>query len=165
MWIVAKVKNNESKIFQQEIVKKIKKVEFYKPSILFERYQKNKVKKITRPLLQNYIFCFHEKFSDKDNLNKLKSTKGLEIFLTGYYSGQKEIVKFINFCRKFENSNGFLKPTFFKSYVSKKAKFISGPFTNFLFELIEKQKNKIKIIIGNKTTIVPDNKNYLYLPA
>ena len=165
MWIVAKVKNNEAKIFQKEIEKKIEKIEFYKPSILFERYQQNKVKKIIRPLLQNYIFCFHEKFFDKNNLNNLKSTKGLEIFLTGYYSEQKEIVKFINFCRKFENSNGFLKPTFFKSYVSKKAKFISGPFTNFLFELIEKQKNKIKIIIGNKTTIVPDNKNYLYLPA
>ena len=28
--------------------------------------------------------------------------------------------------------------------VTKKAKFVSGPFTNMIFEILEKQKNKLK---------------------
>ena len=49
--------------------------------------------------------------------------------------------------------------------VTKKAQFLSGPFTNMFFEILEKQKNKLKILIGNFVTTVPDNKNYLYRPA
>ena len=52
-----------------------------------------------------------------------------------------------------------------KKYFDKKAKFISGPLTNMFFEIIEKQKNKLKILVGSVVTTVSDNNNYLYLPV
>ena len=33
------------------------------------------------------------------------------------------------------------------------------------FDIIEKQKKKLKIIVGNIVTVVPDKKNYLYQPV
>ena len=54
---------------------------------------------------------------------------------------------------------------FFKTILTKKAKFVSGPFANMVFDIIEKQKKKLKIIVGNIVTVVPDNKNYLYQPV
>ena len=63
-----------------------------------------------------------------------------------------------------ENEKGYLTQAFFKSIITKKAKFISGPFTNMFFEIIEKQKNKLKIIVGNVVTTKSDNTNYLYRP-
>ena len=64
----------------------------------------------------------------------------------------------------FENSKGYLTPNFFKFMTIKKAIFISGPFTNMMFEIIEKQKNKLKILINNIVTTVSDKQNYLYRP-
>ena len=49
-------------------------------------------------------------------------------------------------------------------YNCKKAKFISGPLTNMFFEIIEVQKKKIKILIGNTVTTISNNSNYLYQP-
>ena len=34
----------------------------------------------------------------------------------------------------------------FKNILSKKAQFISGPFTSMMFEIIERQKNKLNYI-------------------
>ena len=48
--------------------------------------------------------------------------------------------------------------------ITKKAEFISGPFSNMIFEIIERQKNKLKILVGNIVTTISDNKNYLYRP-
>ena len=40
MWLVAKIKNNHSKIFQQELLKKINdKVVFYEPKVIYEKLQ------------------------------------------------------------------------------------------------------------------------------
>ena len=52
--------------------------------------------------------------------------------------------------------------TFFKEAIKNRGQFISGPFTNMMFEIIEKQKNKLKIIVGNIVTTISDNNNYLY---
>ena len=48
--------------------------------------------------------------------------------------------------------------------VTKKAIFLSGPFTNMMFEILERQKNKLKILIGNVVTTISDSNNYLYRP-
>ena len=67
-------------------------------------------------------------------------------------------------CKFFENEKGFITQSFFQNIVTKKAKFVSGPFTNMIFEILEKQKNKIKILVGNIVTTIPNKANYLYRP-
>ena len=89
----------------------------------------------------------------------------MEYFLRGHEASQKEILKFINYCKTFENEKGYLKQTFFKTKIINKGKFVSGPFTNMVFEIIERQKNKIKILVGNIVTTISDKKNYLYRPV
>ena len=49
--------------------------------------------------------------------------------------------------------------------ITKKAKFISGPFKNMMFEILTKQKNNLKIIVGNVVTTISDSSNYLYRPV
>ena len=49
--------------------------------------------------------------------------------------------------------------------IEKKARFVSGPFTNMIFEVLERKKNKLKILIGNFVITMQDNRNYLYSPT
>ena len=166
MWVVAKIKRREIKIFKESLLKKTgQDIEFYCPKIEYHQYFNNKVKRLEKLALENYIFCYHENFRDSSLINKLRYTKGLEYFLNGYCENQKEVVKFIKYCKCSENSKGYLTQNFFKTLINKKAKFISGPFTNMMFEILNKQKNKLKIIVGNVVITISDNSNYLYCPV
>jgi len=165
MWIVAKVKTKELNIFKNSLLDKLgKDIKFYNPKIEYSKYFRDKIKKIELPILENYIFCHHSKFEKSNFLNSLKFIKGLEYFLKGYETSQIEILQFINYCKGFENEKGFLKQTFFKKQITNKGKFISGPFSNMIFEILEKQKNKLKILVGNIVTTISDNKDYIYRP-
>ena len=166
MWTVAKIKKKEIEIFKKDLMKRAgKDINFYCPKIEYNQYFKNKVKRVEKFALANYIFCYHENFNNSNFINKLKFTKGLEYFLNGYCQNQNEIVKFIKYCKYSENNKGYLTQSFFKTMIKKKAKFISGPFTNMMFEILEKQKNKLKIIIENVVMTISDNTNYLYRPV
>ena len=68
--------------------------------------------------------------------------KGLKYFLSGYIENSNEIKKFIINCKSYENESGYIKPVFFKDLITKKAKFISGPLTNVIFEIISREKKK-----------------------
>ena len=165
MWIVAKIKLKNFNIFKKELTKKIgKDIKFYYPKIEYHKYFGDKVKRFEKHILENYIFCYHANFSKSIFLNKLKFVKGLQYFLTGHFQNQNEIDKFIKYCKNFENNRGYLTQSFFKTITFNKAKFISGPFTSMIFEIVEKQKNKLKIIVGNVVTTISDNTNYLYRP-
>ena len=48
--------------------------------------------------------------------------------------------------------------TFFDNLKTKYAEFLSGPFTNMIFEIISEQKNKLKILIGNSTATIEKSK-------
>ena len=166
MWIVAKVKTKELNIFKNSLLDKLgKDIKFYHPKMEYSKYFKDKVKKIELPILENYIFCHHSKFEKSNFLNSLRFVKGLEYFLKGYETSQIEILQFINYCKGFENEKGFLKQTFFKKQITNKGKFISGPFSNMIFEILERQKNKLKILVGNIVTTISDNKDYIYRPV
>ena len=166
MWIVAKVKTKEVNIFKKKLFEKLgKEIKFYHPKVEFYKYFKDKVKRMELPILENYIFCHHSQFEKSNFLSALTFIKGLEYFLKGHQASQKEILKFINYCKTFENEKGYLKQAFFKNSVVKKGRFISGPFSNLVFEILEKQNNKLKILIGNVVTTISDNKNYIYRPV
>ena len=165
MWVVAKIKARNLNTFKKDLTEKIgTDIKFYNPKIEYHKYYANKVKRFERFILANYIFCYHEKFKKSNTINEVRFLKGLEYFLEGYNQNQNEIVKFINHCKSFENKNGYLTQSFFKTMIIKKAKFIAGPFTNIIFEILEKQKNKLKILIGNIVTTISDKNNYLYRP-
>ena len=38
-------------------------IKFYCPKIQHHKYFKNKLKKFEKHILENYIFCYHEKFN------------------------------------------------------------------------------------------------------
>jgi len=166
MWMVAKIKKREIKIFKKNITEKIgKNIQFYYPKVEYEKFIGNKIKRFEKYVLENYIFCYHPDFSKDIFINKVRFLKGLEYFLSGHSQNQNEIIKFINYCKAFENNKGCLTQAFFKEMINKKAKFTSGPFANMMFEIIEKQKNKLKVIIGNIKTTISDKTNYFYLPV
>ena len=165
MWVVAKIKKKEVNIFKRDLANKLgEDIQFYCPKIEYQKFFGKKIKKFEKLALENYIFCYHKNFNNLFFVNKLRFIKGLEYFLNGYYQNQYEIIEFIKYCKSSENSNGYLTQAFFKTIITKKAKFISGPFANIIFEILEKNKNKLKIVFGNVVTTISDNSNYLYRP-
>ena len=69
---------------------------------------------------------------------------------------------FINYCKNYEDINGYLSSSFFKNTLKNKAKFITGPFSNMVFEVLNKQKNKLTILLGSIITTTSDKNNYIY---
>ena len=163
MWIVAKYKTKEFEILKESFFKILGEMpEFYNPKIRYERYIKNKLKVFEKNILENYLICKHDKFSDRALINVLKNSRGLTYFLSGYEFNQKELDKFIKFCKSHEDKNGFLKQDFFATKKNK-AKFISGPFTQMIFDILEDRGKKLKILINNlNITIHKNSSNLLY---
>ena len=84
-------------------------------------------------------------------------------FLNGCQFNQNELEKFIGFCKSNEDKKGFLTQNFFKIIEKTKAKFISGPFTQMVFDIIEKEGSKLKILINNINITIPKNSSkFLY---
>ena len=165
MWIVAKVKAKELENFKKNLTQgSNSEIKFYCPKIEYYKNFKNKMKKYEKHLLENYIFCFHDKFKKSIFLNELKFTKGLDYFLSGNKENQEEIKNFVEHCISCENKDGYLSSEFFKNIITNKAKFISGPFTSMMFEVLDRRKNKLKILVGNIVTTISDKTNYLYRP-
>jgi uncharacterized protein (UPF0335 family) len=71
---------------------------------------------------------------------------------------------FIEKCKSLENENGFISQNLFEIIKNEKYKFLSGPFTSKIFKILEIQKNKINILIGNFNTYIK-KKDYLFFPV
>lgn len=115
-------------------------------------------------LLGDYALCYHEKFSNKNLINTLKYCRGVKYFLDQYSVYQNEIEEFIKNCKQHENKFGFLKQSFFQFKKNKKLKFISGPFTNFVFNIIKENKLTLKILMGSFSVTV-SKEEYLFRPV
>ena len=136
---------------------------FYSPRIQYQKYINNKLKVYEKNILDNYLICKHEKFSDTKIINSLKNSKGLIYFLNGYQFNQSELEEFIRFCKLNEDKKGFLTQSFFKIIEKTKARFISGPFTQMVFDIIEKEGSKLKILMNNINITIPKNSSkFLY---
>ena len=78
MWIVAKIKVKDINIFKKNLEEKFgEEIKFYSPKILLSQNLKNKIKQFDKLVLENYIFCYHEKFNSSYAINTLQYTKGL----------------------------------------------------------------------------------------
>ena len=165
MWIVIKYKKKEINFLKNEIKNKIgNDVKFYNPTLCLQLLKKNKVKNFFKPLLGNYFFCYHEKFKENKFLNLILYCTGLKDCLKEYLQSQNEINYFIDKCIKHENENGFISQDFFDLNNNKKFKFYSGPFANFIFDLVRKENNNLKCLIKDfKLTIT--GKQNLFNPV
>ena len=98
-------------------------------------------------------------------MSVLKNLKGLKYFLVNSQTNQKEIVNFISYCKNNQDENGYIKQSFFEFSNIKNGIFLSGPFTNMIFSVIENQRDKLKVLIGNMTTSISKKTDYLYRPV
>lgn len=162
MWTVLKIKKNSENILRSELEKKLKADYYiYAPKISFLT-NSNKPKRVEKiiNLLDDYIFCYSEKFKDKEYINSIKFCRGLKKVFINTENSQTEIVNFINRCKKYEIKNQILHLDFFKVFENKNYKFLSGPFSNYIVEVLNVQKEKIKLLIGNFKLSI-NKKNYL----
>ena len=61
-----------------------------------------------------FISCGKE---EENIINEIQFTKGLQYFLRGFIQNQQEIKKFIDYCKSFENKEGYIMPSFFKNVI------------------------------------------------
>ena len=150
MWTVIKFDKKNLNLFKEDLKKKLgKDFKIYIPKIRLQRFQNNKLVYKDFNLLGDYLFCYHQSFKNKKNINSLKFSRGLKYFLDGFYESQKEI--------------SVLSKSFFDLNINKKYKFTSGPFTNMIFKIIDLQKNKIQVLIGDLKTSI-NRKDFLFSP-
>ena len=165
MWTVLKFDKKNLAILKSDFFKKLDKdVKFYMPKLQLKKFFKKKICIKESFLLGDYLLCFHKDFSKKSVLTSLKYCKGLKYFLTDFLNSQNEIEKFISKCRENEDKNGFLTSTFFDFQNNKNYEFISGPFTNMVFSVIDENKLSIKALIGNYRATVSKKEN-LFRPV
>ena len=163
MWIVAKYDRKKINFFLDDLKKKLNgEVLIYSPKVKIEKIYKKKFVSKEFNILGDYIFCYNPKFENQNIFNQIKFTEGLKYFLNGFKKSQKEIKEFIEKCKKSENKNGFISSDFFDIEVNKKYKFNSGPLLNLIFQVIDVQKTKFKILISDKVTTI--KKGYLFSP-
>ena len=166
MWAILKINNNKYKMLTKSLNAELKsKAIFYFPKVIIQKIKLNKKKSTQCSVLGNYIFCYHDSFENPKNIEKLKFTHGLKYFLKDYNNYQKDITEFINYCKNNENTEGFLNSKFFFENTSARGKFLNGPFSNMFFDIIEKEKQKLKIIVGNINVSLSKNSKYSYLPS
>lgn len=164
MWAIIKFDKKKLGFLKEDLKKKLgDNCKFYMPKLVFNKFKKNKLIKKEFYLLGDYIFCFHEKLADKNILNNINYSRGLKLILDGFYSSQNEICKFIKKCKDSEDTRGYISEEFYDLKINNNYKLFSGPFTNSIFKIVELQKNKISVLIGNlKTTI--RKKEFLFQP-
>lgn len=165
MWTIIKVDLKNLEFLKNEFKKKVgEDVKIYSPKLFIEKYKKNKLIGKELNLLGDYLFCYHTQFKNHEIINFLKFTKGLKYFLSGFSQSQKDIEKFIHKCKESENKNGYLTQSFYEICKNTNYRFSSGPFTEKIFKIINLQKNKIDILLGN-IKITTDKKEFSFIPA
>tara|TARA_Y100000590_G_C15617340_1_gene976258 strand:+ start:935 stop:1432 length:498 start_codon:yes stop_codon:yes gene_type:complete len=164
MWTIIKFDRKYLEFLKSDFKKKLgNDFIIYNPKIFVKSYKKNKFINKEFFLLGNYLLCFHKSFEKPETISKLKFTKGVKYFLGGFSQSQEEIKNFVQRCKKSENSQGYLSQSFFELCKNAKYKFSSGPFTEMIFKIIDIQKNKINILLGNVKTIINKNE-FLFNP-
>ena len=162
MWAILKFENKKINLLKNQISKSLgKDTIFYQPKILIKRYIKNRLRNKEFNILGDYLFCFHKKFKDEKNVQNIKNVVGLKSIINGFYSSQDDIQNFINHCKQFEDNKGFLTSSYFSLIKEKNYVLNSGPFVKKIFSVIDFQKNKINLLLGNlKTTINKKNLSF-----
>ena len=164
MWVVLKYKKSELGFLEHDFKKKLGDLPIiFRPRIKYQKLIRNKLQFFENDVLDDYLICYHEKFKNLKILSILKNLRGLKYFLNHSHNNQKEIISFINYCKNNQGEDGFLKQSFFSIANKAKAKFISGPFAQIMFDVLDNQEKKLKVLINNlNITISKNSTNLLY---
>lgn len=165
MWIIIKI--NKKKIFtlKKELFFKLGNgIKFYSPTIKLKKFIKNKILSTESPLLGDYLLCFNQNFKNESIINSIKYSRGLKYILSNFINSQKEIEDFVKKCKQNEDLNGYIKQSFFNFEQKENCKFISGPFTNFVFDILKENKKSLDIILGDYKVSVSKEQN-LFRPV
>ena len=161
MWAILKVDKKNLSLLKKDFYNILgKDVKFYLPKLQLKKFLKKKVFIKEILLLNDYLFCFNKDFTKRSVLTSLKYCRGLKYFLTDFLNSQNEIEKFINKCKRNENKNGFIEPSFFEYKKNENYEFMSGPFTNFIFSILKENKLSIQGAIGNYSITVSKDNNF-----
>ena len=68
----------------------------------------------------------------------------MEYFLDGYIQNQSQISQFIKLCKDNEDKEGSLKQNFFSILQATRIRFLNGPFSNLIFNILERRKKMEK---------------------
>ena len=158
MWAILKIDRKKFSVLKKDLKDKLgADTIFYNPKLLIQKYKNNKLINKELNLLGDYLFCFHTDLNNAKTKSQLKFVRGLKYLLDGFIHSQNEIKDFIYTCKNSENA-GYLSTNFLNLDKNKQYKFASGPFVDTIFKIINLQKNKIDILMGNfKTTINKKN--------
>ncbi len=163
MWLVAKYKSSELEMFKNSLAIQLgSKPVFFNPKTKYQKYYKNKLKTFEENVLEGYILCYHDKFKNPSIVNNMQYVKGLQYFLKNFAQNQSEIEQFILYCKNHQDVNGYLNQDFFNFSKVKQGRFLTGPFTNLIFKVLENKKKRLKVLIGDITTIISKKNYYLY---
>ena len=165
MWKVLKFDQKSLGLLKEDLKKKLgQDFKIYIPKLRIQKFKNNKLINKEINLLGDYLFCFHKNFEYESTLNSLRFVRGLKYFLGGLSGSQNDIEKFIKKCKDSEGQEGFLSRNFFDLDLDRNYKFSSGPFADKIFKIINFQRNRIKVLMGNiKTTI--KKKEFLFTPV
>ena len=115
MWLVLKYKKNELNYLKHDLKKKLGNLPtVFIPKVKYQKLIKNKIHFVEREILDDYLICYHEKFQNINMLTILKNSKGLKYFLADSKTNQREIISFIDYCKKNQDLDGYIKQSFFE---------------------------------------------------
>ena len=162
MWAVIKFDKKKFHFLKEDLKKKLgNDYIIYRPKSIIQTYKNNKLVTKDTYLLNDYLFCFHKKFSKEHILIELKFLRGLKYFLNGFKEYQNDLEQFINKCKKLENKNGYITRNLFELNVNTNYKFLSGPFVEKIFNIVSFQNNNLNILIGDIKTKI-NKKDFLF---
>jgi hypothetical protein len=165
MWTVVKIDKKKLQLLKEDFKKYLgNSSEFYIPKMVIQKFVKNKLYQKEIEILGDYVFCYNINLTNKNTIDNLKFSRGLKYFLSGAHEFQKDINEFIQHCKSSENDKGFIIENLFEIKINSTYKFMTGPFVEKIFQIINYQKGKLRILIGNlHTTIEP--KEHLFRPV
>ncbi len=165
MWTILKFEKRKFHQLKKDFSQKLgSEPRYFIPKLRLQKLKKNKLYDSESLLLGDYLLCFHDNFKNEKVISSLKYCKGLKYFLNGFLNSQQEINEFIDKCKIHEDKTGYIKQSFFEFKHNTKYKFMSGPFTNMVFEIIYSQHKKIRILLNNFETTL-SNKKYIFRPV
>ncbi len=107
MWIVLKYRKSEFSFLRQDFRKILGDLPLiFRPKLKYQKFIKNKLYFLEKDILDDYLICYHEQFKNNKIVAILKNLRGLKYLLANPKTNQKEIVNFINYCKKNQDENG-----------------------------------------------------------